>query len=400
MKSGLYILFLIFTFLGQGCSGQKSIRPGADQTGEYLPLLLGKKIGIVANQTSVIGSSHLVDSLGLLLSGRNSSADVPGGEIIKVFGPEHGFRGTAEHGEHVNAGVDTRTGLPVVSLYGENRKPSHETLGDIDLVLFDMQDVGARFYTYISTLFYVMQSSAENGKEVIVLDRPNPNGFYVDGPVLEPEFSSFVGMHEIPVVYGMTIGEYARMVNGEGWLGEGLTCNLTVIPCKNYTHRSLYELPVPPSPNLPEMNSIYLYPSTCFFEGTVLSEGRGTDAPFEIFGHPDLEGMDYSFTPRSIPGKSIDPKFRDKECFGMDLRYLRKSSSRKSAINLSWIISAYLQFPDKENFFLPYFENLAGTAKLRQQIKEGLSEEEIRASWQDDLDDFRKVREKYLIYPE
>ena len=400
MKSGLHILFLIFAFLCQGCAGQKSVSPGADQTETYLPLLLGKKIGIVANQTSMIGSTHLVDSLRILLSNTNGSVDISGGEIIKVFSPEHGFRGSVEAGEQVKAGVDPLTGLPVVSLYGNSRKPSSEMLQDIDLILFDIQDVGARFYTYISTLFYVMQSSAENGKEVILLDRPNPNGFYVDGPVLESEFSSFVGMHEVPVVHGMTIGEYARMVNGEGWLGNGLTCNLRVISCENYTHQSLYELPVPPSPNLPSMNSIYLYPSTCFFEGTVISEGRGTEAPFEMFGHPDLDGMDFEFTPRSIPGKSNNPKFKDKQCKGMDLRYLRESTSRKSEINLSWLIYAYRNFPDKDKFFIPYFETLAGTAKLRQQIIGGLSEVEIRASWEEGLEDFRNTRKKYLIYPE
>ncbi len=346
----------------------------------------------MANQTSMIGNTHLVDSLSAI-----------GSHLIriwKVFSPEHGFRGQAEYGELVDDERDARTGLPVISLYGRNRKPSAGDLEDIDLILFDIQDVGVRFYTYISTLYYVMQACAEQDKELLVLDRPNPNGFYVDGPLLEPEYSSFVGMHEVPVVYGMTIGEYAQMINGEGWLGGGLTCRLRVIPCENYTHHSRYALPVPPSPNLPNMNAIYLYPSTCFFEGTVISEGRGTDAPFEVFGHPELEGMDFTFTPLSRPGVATNPKHEGKLCYGMDLRYLRDSAERTSGLNLSWLILAYRNFPDPENFFLPYFELLAGTADLRQQIMEGLSEEQIRASWQEDLEAFRQVRSKYLIYPE
>ncbi len=372
------------------CAGQNTIQPAAENTEAYLPLLRDKRIGMVANQTSLISTTHLVDSLNSLLIGK----------IAKIFCPEHGFRGSYEAGELVDDGLDAKTGIPLVSLYGNNRKPSPEMLHDIDLILFDIQDVGARFYTYISTLFYIMQSCAENGIELIILDRPNPNGFYVDGPVLEPEFSSFVGMHEVPVVHGMTMAEYALMINGEGWLGDELKCNLRFIPCENYTHLSQYELPVSPSPNLSTMNSIYLYPSTCFFEGTVLSEGRGTDAPFEIFGHPELEGMDYSFTPRSIPGKSTNPKFKGTLCYGLDLRYLREVSPAPAGINLSWLIDAYRNFPDKENFFIPYFENLAGTAKLRQQIIEGLSEEEIRISWKKDLESFQTIRKKYLIYPE
>ena len=392
MKTGIYIVALIILLLFPVCSGQKEIRPGAERTEMYLPLLKDKKIGIVANQTSLIGAPHLVDSINSL------GSDIT--LIWNVFSPEHGFRGEAEYGETVEDGVDLKTGLPVISLYGRNRKPAAGDLGELDLVLFDIQDVGVRFYTYISTLFYVMQACAENGIELLVLDRPNPNGFYVDGPVLEPEFSSFVGMHEVPVVYGMTIGEYSKMINGEGWLGGGLTCSLTVIPCENYTHHSSYILPVPPSPNLPNMNSIYLYPSTCFFEGTVVSEGRGTDAPFEVFGHPDLPGMDYSFTPVSQPGKATHPKHEGILCYGTDLRFLRDSTERSPRLNLSWLIKAYRAFPDKDNFFIPYFENLAGTAKLRRQIIDGLTEQEIRATWQDDLEAFKQVRQKYLIYLE
>jgi uncharacterized protein YbbC (DUF1343 family) len=386
-----FILFLVLVLL-QECTGQKEVRPGAERMDMYLPLLEGKRIGIVANQTSLVGSTHLVDSLSSLHS------DVL--RVWKVFSPEHGFRGEAEYGEMVGDGIDPKTGLPVVSLYGRNRKPSVEDLGDLDLVLFDIQDVGVRFYTYISTLFYVMQACAENGLELVLLDRPNPNGFYIDGPVLEPGFSSFVGLHEVPVVYGMTIGEYARMINGEGWLGGGLPCRLTVIPCSNYTHHSRYDLPVPPSPNLPDMNSIYLYPSTGFFEGTVISEGRGTDSPFEVFGHPALEQGDYYFTPESRPGAATHPKLEGERCRGMDLRSYRDTLDRSPALKLSWLIFAYRNFPDKENFFIPYFENLAGTASLRQQIIDGLPGEKIRESWQPGLEAFKKMRQKYLLYPE
>ncbi|MFC2115324.1 exo-beta-N-acetylmuramidase NamZ domain-containing protein [Bacteroidota bacterium] len=392
MKTGIYLSTVLITFMFLACSGQDEVRTGAEQLEFYLPSLQGKRIGIVANQTSMISGTHLVDSLNSLVGEKTHT--------WKVFSPEHGFRGEAEYGELVDDGVDSKTGLKVISLYGRNRKPSDEDLEDIDIVLFDVQDVGVRFYTYISTLFYVMQACAENNLELMVLDRPNPNGFYVDGPVLEPEFSSFVGLHEVPVVYGMTIAEYAKMINGEGWLGEGMQCRLQVIPCLNYDHSIRYSLPVPPSPNLPNMNSVYLYPSTGFFEGTVISEGRGTDAPFEVFGHPSLMGGDYSFIPESRPGASTHPKLVGKLCRGRDLRYFRDTLDRDPCINLSWLIYAYENFPEKEKFFIPYFENLAGTSKLRQQIVDGLSETEIRASWEDDISAFRKIRQKYLMYPE
>ncbi len=376
----------------QADSEQANVHPGAERTGMYLSRLEGKKIGIVANHTSMLGKIHLVDSFAAL------GKEVV--EICKVFGPEHGFRGKGEDAVPIEDDVDQETGLPVISLYGRKRKPTAGDLADLDLLLFDIQDVGVRFYTYISTLFYVMQACAENDLELILLDRPNPNGSYVDGPVLEAEFSSFEGMHEVPVVYGMTIGEYARMINGEGWLGDGLTCKLRVIPCEHYTHYSKYELPVPPSPNLPTMNSIFLYPSVCLFEGTVISEGRGTDSPFEIFGHPDLQEGDYSFIPVSIPGTDSHPKQEEKRCRGVDLRYLRNALSRNPGINLSWLIFAYENFPEKEKFFTPFFDKLAGRARLRQQIIEGLSKEEIRTSWAGDLEAFKVIRRKYLIYPE
>jgi uncharacterized protein YbbC (DUF1343 family) len=358
----------------------------------YLSMLKGKRLGIVANQTSVIGRTHLVDSL-ISIGGRKAN-------ILKVFCPEHGFRGEVEAGGIIEDGVDVKTGLPVISLYGSNRKPSAESLEDLDVIIFDIQDVGARFYTYISTLFYVMQACAENDKKLFLLDRPNPNGFYVDGPVLDTVYRSFVGMHRIPVVYGMTIGEYGRMINGEQWLGNGLECDMEVIPCLNYDHTIHYVLPVSPSPNLPNMNSVYLYPSTCFFEGTVLSEGRGTEFPFEAFGHPLLENADFTFIPESFPGKSANPKLEGQACKGMDLRHLRNSMDRDRQINLDWLIFAYENFPDKEDFFTPYFEKLAGTAQLRQQIMAGKTAEKIRSGWSDDLASFKKIRKKYLLYPD
>jgi uncharacterized protein YbbC (DUF1343 family) len=372
--------------------GQDELLTGAERTDMYLPMLEGKRLGIVANQTSVIGSTHLVDSL-MSIGGR-------GTVIRKVFCPEHGFRGEAEAGGIIDNGMDAGTGLPVISLYGRNRKPSAGSLEDLDAIVFDIQDVGARFYTYISTLFYVMQACAENDRELILLDRPNPNGFYVDGPVLDTTYRSFVGMHEVPVVYGMTIGEYAMMINGEGWLGKNLYCDLVVIPCLAYDHSMKYILPVSPSPNLPNMNAIYLYPSTCFFEGTVISEGRGTDFPFEVFGHPDLENAYFAFTPESIHGKSENPKLKGETCLGMDLRYLRNSKERDRRINLSWLLFAYENFPEKEAFFIPYFEKLAGTAQLRQQIMDGMTGDDIRSSWTEGIAAFKKIRKKYLLYPD
>jgi uncharacterized protein YbbC (DUF1343 family) len=393
----LLIRSLILVILCTACPAKdgavksmESIIPGAWNTEEYLPLVVGKEIGIVANPTSMIGETHLIDSLLQLSSDRM--------RILKVFSPEHGFRGRAEYGETVQDGLDTRTGLPVVSLYGSNRKPLAEELDRLDIILFDIQDVGVRFYTYISTLYYMMQACAENGKELIVLDRPNPNGFYVDGPVLDTAFSSFIGLHPVPVVYGMTIGEYAMMINGEGWLGEGLMCNLKVISCQNYDHNSLYDLPVKPSPNLISMNSIYLYPSTCLFEGTVLSEGRGTDYPFEVFGHPELSGADFLFTPVSRPGIATHPKLEGQTCRGVDLRYFREKPAREKTFNLSWLFFAWNNFPDRDNFFIPYFDMLAGSDQLRKQIMSGMDKEEVRASWVSELDDFKEIRRKYLLY--
>lgn len=366
------------------------IKVGANRTGIYLPELKGKKVGIVANQTSVIfkndqSYTHLVDSLVSL----NVS-------IKAVFAPEHGFRGKADAGEHIKDGMDSKTGLPIISLYGNNKKPKPEQLEDIDVLVFDIQDVGARFYTYISTLHYVMEACAELNISIIILDRPNPNGHYVDGPILEPEFQSFVGMHPIPVVHGMTIGEYAQMINAEGWLKGKITCDLLVVPMDNYNHKKSYDLPIKPSPNLPNAHAINLYPSLCFFEGTNVNAGRGTEKQFQVFGSPDLSAstFPYSYTPEPNEGAK-HPKHEGKLCYGMDLSNLEPLDQ----LDLSYIIKAYRHTTNQEAFFNSFFDKLAGTKKLKQQIMDGLSNEEIRASWKEGLEVFRMKRERYLIYP-
>ncbi|WP_244299737.1 exo-beta-N-acetylmuramidase NamZ family protein [Aquimarina algiphila] len=371
----------------------KSPLVGANQIKSYLPLLQNKKVAIVSNQTSVIFKDsitnqhyiHLVDSL--------LSHNI---NIQKVFAPEHGFRGKADAGELVADGKDAKTGLPIISLHGKNKKPSAATLTNIDIVVFDIQDVGVRFYTYISTLHYVMQACAENKIPVLILDRPNPNAHYIDGPTLEKEHSSFLGVHPIPLVHGLTIGEYANMVNGEDWLGKGLKCEVTVIPVKNYTHTTPYSLPIRPSPNLPNDKAINLYPSLGFFEGTTINAGRGTETQFQIFGSPDLaiEKYDYAYIPKPNFGAKY-PKHRGEVCYGKDLR----KSESLSAIHLGWLINAYNNSNDKEKFFnTKSFTIHAGTKKLQQQIEEGLSPEEIRSTWMEDLQKFKIKREKYLIY--
>ena len=357
----------------------------AMQLDDYLPLLEGKQVGVVGNQTSIIGETHLVDTLLTL-----------GIDIRKIYTPEHGFRGTADAGAKVNSGKDEKTGLPIVSLYGKNKKPTAEMLQGIDVILFDLQDVGVRFYTYISTMSYVMEAAAENHIPVIVLDRPNPNGFYVDGPVLRTENKSFVGMHEVPVVYGMTIGEYAKMVNGEGWLKGDITCDLTVIPIKEYNRNAIYELPVKPSPNLPNWESVYLYPTLCFFEGTNVSVGRGTDTPFQIFGHPDMRGG-FSFTPQSTSGAS-KPLLEGQQCRGENLvEYAHDYANNDNQLHLEWIIDAYQQLKEK-GFFKDYFRLLAGNKQMQRDIESGKNADEIRASWQNDLGAFKTIRAKYLLY--
>lgn len=364
-----------------------AIETGADQVALYLLLLEGKRVALLVNQTSEINGVLLPDTLLKL-----------GVNVVKIFSPEHGFRGNADAGAKVKNGVDLQTGLPVVSLYGAHKKPTAEQLKDIDIVVFDLQDVGVRFYTYISSLEYLMEACAEQQCKIIVLDRPNPLGFIIDGPVLHKKHRSFVGMQPVPVVHGMTIGEYAKMLMGENWLTTA-NPDLTVIPCTRYTHQSRYLLPVPPSPNLKDMTAVYLYPSLCFFEGTVLSVGRGTDYPFQQFGHPKLRGYSYSFVPGSRPG-ATQPPLKDQECFG--LRVAKTPGEALAAtgnrINLQWLLAAYQHYPDPAGFFTPYFEKLSGTDLLRLQIQKGMTEAEIRASWQADLDHFKSIRSKYLLY--
>ena len=365
---------------------------GASRMELYLQLLENKNVGVVANQTSIFNDTHLIDTL----INRNI-------KLIKIFTPEHGFRGTADEGALVNNSVDEKTQLPIISLYGKNKKPNSEQLKDIDILVFDLQDVGTRFYTYISTMTYIMEAAAENNIPMIVLDRPNPNGFYIDGPVLDEENISFVGLHKVPVVYGLTIGEYAQMVNGEHWLKDSLKCNLTVIPLGNYNRNYIYELPVKPSPNLPNWESVYLYPSLCFFEGTTISVGRGTDSPFQVYGHPSIEA-DFSFTPKQAEGRN-KPLHCDKECFGENLsQYAFNYKNNKAALNLTWLITAYEQLKGEGNgegekkFFNNFFIKLAGTKDLQQQIENGLDEEIIRESWKKDLEEYKKIRSKYLLY--
>lgn len=391
------------------------IIPGAERLDTYLPLLKGKKIGIFANQTSMVGHTHLVDTLQKL-----------GITIKAIFGPEHGFRGTADAGEKVGTYIDEKTGIKVISLYGSKRRPSPEDVQDIDILIFDIQDVGVRFYTFISSLEEFINAALEYGKPLLILDRPNPNGFYVDGPVLQPKFKSFVGMQPVPVVYGLTIGEYAMMLGGEKWLSEkaneryqyylraknsaDTSFHFLVIKCQNYTHSSKYELPVKPSPNLPEIQSVYWYPSTCYFEGTNLSEGRGTDKPFEIFGHPSLPKNLYSFTPTSRDGAK-DPKLKDKLCYGWNISGTKEEVLKKvnNHIQLSYLLQAYKLFPNKDSFFIKPkkdnpqpqewgFNRLVGNGDLMKQMKDGKSEAEIRKSWEPALSEFKKTRKKYLLY--
>jgi uncharacterized protein YbbC (DUF1343 family) len=360
---------------------------GAMRFSEYRNLVKGKNVAVLANQTSMAGSTHLVDFL--LGQGVN---------IKVIFAPEHGFRDMADAGDKISDGKDPLTGLPIISLYGKHLKPTPDDLAGIDVVLFDIQDVGTRFYTYISTLQYLMEACAENDVECIVLDRPNPNGFYTDGNILDTAYRSFVGMAPIPVVHGMTVGEYAGMLNGEGWLKDGVKCKLEVVKCNNYTHSTYYELPVRPSPNLPNQTSIYLYPSICFFEGTNISVGRGTTFPFQVFGSPELPDKGFSFTPRSVPGAK-NPPFLGVKCYGTDLRNSMEDGIVPAPmINLEWVVNAYRDYPQKDKFFTSYFDKLAGGTGLREQIISGMSPEQIRESWKPGLAEFNRIREKYLLY--
>ncbi|MFZ1528082.1 MAG: DUF1343 domain-containing protein [Ferruginibacter sp.] len=407
----IYLLLLgmfscVNAFCQENPASQKVIT-GADRMHVYLPLLKGKKVAVFANQTSMVGRTHLVDTL--LKAGIN---------IVKIFGPEHGFRGDASAGEKVANMVDKKTGIPIISLYGNHKKPLAEDVKDVDVLVFDIQDVGVRFYTYISSLEYFLEAALEMHKPLLILDRPNPNGFYVDGPVLKKPFKSFIGMQPVPIVYGMTIGEYALMLTGEKWLSEkanaindyNVSTNPTadtpfhvqVIKCKNYDHTSKYELPVMPSPNLRSMQSIYLYPSTCFFEGTVLSEGRGTDKPFQVFGHPKLpKTLKYSFTPKPNTGAKSSKCYYQK-CYGWNLSGNKTEVLKKldGKIQLKYLIEAYRLFPGKDSFFLKnnFINKLAGNDELQEQIKNGITETAIRQSWEPALDQFKTIRKKYLLY--
>jgi uncharacterized protein YbbC (DUF1343 family) len=406
----LLILAIVFTTNSLSVCAQtqpaEKVQTGADRMEVYLPLLKNKKVAIFANPTSVVGKTHLVDTL--LKSGI---------KIVKIFGPEHGFRGDADAGEHVGDQIDKKTGIPIVSLYGNHKKPTLEDLAEVDVVVFDVQDVGVRFYTYISSLEYLLEACIELHKPLMVLDRPNPNGFYVDGPVLNKKFKSFVGMQAIPVVHGLTIGEYSMMLMGENWLSEKANkinsynasttptvdtpFHVQVIKCKGYTHQTIYELPVMPSPNLKDMQSIYWYPSTCFFEGTVLSEGRGTDKPFQIFGHPTLPKNLYAFTPKPNAGAKNSKCFFQ-ECYGWNLSGTKAAvlKSVNNQIQLKHLLKAYEMFPGKDSFFLKnnFIDKLAGTDDLKKQIIEGKSEAQIRDSWEPALSAYKAIRKKYLLY--
>lgn len=383
-------IILLFGLLLASLSApaQDRIETGAEQTGRYLPLLEGRRVGIMTNHTGTVGRTHLVDTLRSL-----------GVDIRVVFAPEHGFRGQADAGESVASYRDRKTGINVVSVYGSTKRPPDSIMQRLDVLLFDIQDVGLRYYTYLSSMHYLMEACAANGKQLIVLDRPNPNGFYVDGPVLEAKHRSFVGMHPITVVHGMTLGELARMIDGEGWLRDGLRCKLTVIPCRGYTHRSRYRLPTAPSPNLPNMRAVYLYPSLCFFEGTPVSLGRGTDFPFQAYGHPELQG-DFSFTPRSNAGAK-NPPLKDKLCHGVDLR-TSPSDERiwEREVDLGYVIDCYRQLNLGEKFFTPMFDRLTGTDYVRQMILQGAGADRIKASWADDVERFKQTRKPYLLYEE
>ncbi len=391
--SALFLFLSIFSI----SFAQPAIKTGAEQTEKYLQLLKDKRVAIMANQTSIIGSSHLVDSLSKL-----------GVTIVKVFGPEHGFRGNASAGVQVADESDPVTGIPVISLYGKKNKPSKDDMADVDILIYDLQDVGVRFYTNINALARLMEACAENGKEMLLLDRPNPNGYLIDGPVLDMKYKSGIGMFPIPMAHGLTVGEFALMANGEGWLKDKLKCKITIIPVANYNHDMPYTLPVKPSPNLNTQQAILLYPSTCMFEGVYLNHGRGTYFPFTVLGSPELKGLySFSYTPTGIKGMAETPLFMDQVCYGIDLRNYDVNQLRKTRqINLQWIMELYKAHPHKEKFFdsrlsnqMGTIEKLIGSGEFRQQIIDGKSEKEIRASWEPGLSQYKEMRKKYLLYP-
>lgn len=384
------ILLIIFSLAAvSGYAWDGAVKTGAESTGEYFPFLRGKRIAVLSNHTGMVGGEHLIDML------KREKIN-----LVVIFSPEHGFRGNASAGEHVSSSTDEKTGVPIVSLYdGKDRKPSVKDMQMFDVLLFDLQDVGLRFYTYYIAMVRMMDACAEHHRKMIVLDRPNPNGHYVDGPVLDMKHKSGVGWLPVPVVHGMTLGELALMVNGEKWLPEGRACDLAVVRCQNYTHRTMYRLPIPPSPNLPDMKSVYLYPSLCLFEGTPVSLGRGTAFPFQAYGHPDMKGYTFCFTPRSIPG-AMNPPLLDKLCCGVDLRGLSDEAIWAKGINLAYVIDAYNNMEMGSRFFQPFFEKLIGVDYVRQMIQEGKSAREIKAQWKEDVEKFKRQRRPYLLYPE
>lgn len=379
----LFLSLLIFSCFA--CSNAQELKLGAEKMEEYLPLLEGKRVALVVNQTSTIGKTHLVDTL---IS--------RGIEVVKVMAPEHGFRGDTPDGETIDNSKDAKTGLPIISIYGTTKKPTPEMLADVDVLIFDIQDVGVRFYTFISTMHYVMEAAAENNKQVVVLDRPNPNGMYVDGPVKDDDINSFVAMHPIPIVHGLTVGELAQMINGEGWLKPekaNSKCDLTVISMEGWDHSQTYSLPISPSPNLPTDNSITLYPSLALFEGTVVSVGRGTDHPFEVIGHPDFKFGSYTFTPQPNEGSKYPP-LEGEECFGQSF----VNTNAPHEFTLKYLISYYQELKDDTTFFRDYIDLLSGTKEFRQQVEAGMTEAEIRATWHPKLDAYKAMRKKYLLY--
>ena len=388
MKQIWMILFLLIYFYPLKAQ-VVPVKTGAESTAEYFPLLGTKKIAILSNQTGMVGKEHLVDLL-----------HRKGFNVVALFSPEHGFRGNADAGEKVSSSVDEKTGIPIRSLYdGKSGKPGEAVMNSFDLLIVDLQDVGLRYYTYYATMIRMMDACAEYHKKVLILDRPNPNGFYVDGPILDMKFKSGVGWLPIPIVHGMTLGELALMANGEKWLDKGRTCDVTVIRCKNYTHQTRYILPIAPSPNLPNMKAVYLYPSTCFFEATPVSLGRGTTLPFQVYGHPNMTGYTYNFTPRSMPGAKTPPQM-DKLCYGKDLSALPNEEIWKNGVDLSYLIDAYKNLNMGDHFFRPFFELLVGRDYVRKMILAGKSAAEIKAVWQEDVVKFKKQRAPYLLYAE
>ena len=381
--------WIVAAFAALSTAASAAVVVGAASTDEYIPLLKGKKVALLSNHTGMVGNEHVLDIM--LDKGVN---------VTTIFSPEHGFRGTADAGEHVSSGVDEKTGIPIASLYdGKSRTPKKEVMDNIDIIVTDIQDVGLRYYTYYCTMVDLMNAAITYGKEFMVLDRPNPNGMYVDGPILDMKYESGVGRLPITVVHGMTLGEIANMANGEGWLKDGKKVPLTVIKCKNYTHQTRYELPVAPSPNLPNMHSIYLYPSTCYFEATPVSLGRGTDKPFQVYGHPDMKGYSFSFTPRSIDGAKNPPQL-DKLCHGVDLTGIPDEEIIARGINLEYVIDAYNNLGIGDKFFTSFFEKLIGNGEIRKMIEEGKSADEIKATWKGDVEKFKKRRKPYLLYAE